>query len=226
MKKSVLTALTVCLVFALCSCGKTLAPKDLNGRIYSKYSELKSYRAQVQITAFSNKTRNTYDAVQYYMFPDKARTESGEMVTVTNGKTAVMTSPDGNNPIQISGMTDIGRDFMFLNTFFDAYYNGDSSEAVLSKEDSEQVMLSVQTGLENPYRKTAELTLDKKTLSPVFLELKTDGEVSLHIDYIDFEFNSEPDGKLFEIGIKEALKCTNILIEHGQKSTLTQYVTI
>ena len=226
MKKTAVFVLIIAISLVFCSCGAITAPKDVNERIYSKFSDMKSYRAEVKITAFSNKNRNTYDAVQYFSFPDKMRTESGEIVTVINGQTSVLTNPDGENPIKISQTADGGRDFMFLHTFFDAYYNGTSSESQLGGENGETVTLSVETGLENPYRKTAELTLDKKSLQPLFLELKTDGDVSLRIDYIDFKFNDEPDGSLFEIQIKEALKCTNILTEHGRKLTLTPYVII
>ncbi len=226
MKKTAAFILIIAISLVFCSCGAITAPKDVNERVYSRFSGMKSYCAQVKISTSSNKNKNTYDAVQYFKFPDKMRTEASDIVTVINGQTAVLTNLSGENVVKISQTPENSKDFMFLHTFFDAYYNGTSAESYLSGDDGSTVVLSVKTGIDNPYRQQAELTLDSKSLQPLFLELKTDGDVSLRIDYIDFKLNNEPDDSLFEIQIKEALKCTNILTEHGRKSTLTPYVII
>ena len=199
MKKIVLVAIAVAVSLVFCSCGSVTAPRDVGQRIYSRFSEMKSYRAQIKITAYSNKSQNTYDAVQYFKFPGKMRSESGDIVTVVNGQTAALTNPQGENPLKISQIADEGRDFMFLQTFFDAYYNGTSSNSRMSGENGDTVTLAVNTGTDNPYRQDAELTLDCKSLQPLFLELKTDGDVSVRIDYIDFNLNEEIDDLLFEI---------------------------
>ena len=199
MKKTVLTALVIAISLVFCSCGSITAPKDVGQRVYSKFSGMKSYRAEVKITAYSNKNQNTYDAVQYFKFPGKMRTESGDIVTVINGQTAALTNPDGENPVKISQIPDEGKDFMFLHTFFDAYYNGVSSDSRMSGENGETLTLSVSTELENPYKQDAELTLDTKSLQPLFLEIKNDGNVCIRIDYIDFKLNEDPDDSLFEI---------------------------
>lgn len=197
MKKTVFFVLAVCLV--LCSCGKSLVGKDISDRVYSKFAEMKSYRAEVKITTFSNKSQNTYEGVQNYKFPGKMRSESGDIVTVVNGQTAMITNPQGENPIKLPQIADEGKDFMFLHTFFDAYYNGMATDMRKTDEKGGQVTLCAKTGLDNPYKQYAELTLDEKTLTPLFFEIKYDGKVSVRIDYTNFELNNNPDDLLFEI---------------------------
>ena len=87
-----------------------------------------------------------------------------------------------------------------LQTFFKIYYSSEETAVTTSGNNSKgKITLVAQTGDSNPYKKTAELIIDKESLKPIEMTITGfDGKPSLRIEYNEFELNPELDNKLFE----------------------------
>lgn len=192
--------LCLAIVFVLCGCNKIIPDRDTGKRIYSTFADMQSYHAVLKVTTYSNNSKNTYDTNQFYKYPNKMRSETGEIVTVINGTAASVKNSEGMSPLTVSQISGGENDYMFLCNFFADYYKTESTEALLNSENNGLVMLSINTELESPYKNLAELTIDANSMKPVYLEIKgKDGKTYIHIDYIEFEINPALDDSMFEI---------------------------
>lgn len=197
MKK---TALILMLTIIMCGCSKITAPLDVNSKIYTTFSNMQSYEASIKVTIFSNNTKNTYDTLQYYKYPDKMRSETDGMVNIINGVNAYIKNTANSQPLKIEQIAADENDFMYLQNFFAEYYKNEAAAATVSEDQQDTVVLSIETGLKNPYRTNVELVLNSSNMQPVSMEIKgKDNKVYTRIDYLSFTINSQLSDDLFQI---------------------------
>ena len=197
MKKIILP---IILMMALTACSVVRPELDTSRKIYNTFAGMQSYSAIVRLTTYSNNNTNTYEMKQYYKIPDKMRSESGGIITVINGERAIIKGNGTSSPLKFErlGVEDI--DFMFLQNFFEAYYQGEDTVASVSADNSELVTLNVDTGLSNQYKAEVKLVLNTAQMKPVSLEIKgRDGKTYSKIEYTEFKINPELGDELFEI---------------------------
>ncbi len=197
MKKVLILPMIMSLM--LCGCSKPLMPQlDTSKRIYDTFFNMPGYEAEIKLSVFSNNTNNVYTIKQYYKYPDKLRSEASELITIVNGTSAGAYNAKADAPLilqQLGGE----EDYMFLNSFFSAYYQNEETTASVSAEDSCLVTLEAQTGLSNPYKASLRLVINTHTMEPLTLEiLGKDGKVYTNIQYLSFKITDPPD-ELFVI---------------------------
>ena len=197
MKKIILPVILM-IVFAACS---VVRPElDTSKRIYNTFAGMQSYSAIVRLTTYSNNNTNTYEIKQYYKSPDKMRSESGGVITVINGESAIIKGSGTSSAFKLERLGVEDGDFMFLQNFFEAYYRGEDTAASVSADNSELVTLSVDTGLSNQYKAEARLVLDTAQMKPLCLEIKgRDGKTYSKLEYTEFKINPELGDELFQI---------------------------
>ncbi len=197
MKKALIPLMIMMLILGGCS--KPAMPQlDTSKRIYNTFSQMQGYEAVIKLSVFSNNTSNTYDIHQYYKYPGKMRSETGSIVTVVNGGNVAVKNAQATAPLMLQQLSE-ENDYMFLNNFFAAYYKNEETTARVSSENSDIVTLEADTGLSNPYKSTARLTVNSANMMPVSMEiLGKDGKAYVKIEYLSFKLTLPPD-ELFEI---------------------------
>ena len=197
MKKIILP---VILMMVLSACAGVRPELDTSKRIYNTFAGMQSYSAIVCLTTYSNNNTNTYEMKQYYKSPGKMRSESGGVITVINGESAIIKGNGTSSPLKFErlGVEDI--DYMFLQNFFEAYYRNEDSAASVAADNDNLVTLSIDTGLSNNYKAEAKLVVDTAEMKPVSLEIKgRDGKTYSKIEYTEFKINPELGDELFRI---------------------------
>ncbi|MBR2877727.1 MAG: outer membrane lipoprotein carrier protein LolA [Clostridia bacterium] len=197
MKKIILP---VILMMVLSACAGVHPELDTSRKIYNTFAGMQSYSAIVRLTAYSNNNTNTYEMKQYYKSPDKMRSESGGVITVINGDSAMVKGSGTSSPFKLERLNVDEGDFMFLQNFFEAYYQGELTTASVSSDDDRLVTLTVDTGLANQYKTQAKLVIDSEKMMPVSLEIKgSDGKTYSKLEYTEFKINPELGDELFRI---------------------------
>ncbi|MBR2471500.1 MAG: hypothetical protein IKB55_02335 [Clostridia bacterium] len=197
MKKIILP---VILMMLLTACQAVRPELDTSRKIYNTFAGMQGYSAIVHLTTYSNNNSNTYEMKQYYKSPDKMRSETGGVITVINGDSAMVKGSGTSSPFKLERLNIDEGDFMFLQNFFEAYYRNELTEASVSADDDRLVTLSVDTGLSNQYKARAQLVLDTVKMQPVSLEIKgSDGKTYSKIEYTEFKINPELGDELFQI---------------------------
>ena len=197
MKKIILP---VILMIALTACQAVRPELDTSRKIYNTFAGMQGYSAIVHLTTYSNNNSNTYEMKQYYKSPDKMRSETGGVITVINGDSAMVKGSGTSSPFKLERLNIDEGDFMFLQNFFEAFYRNELTEASVSADDDRLVTLSVDTGLSNQYKARAQLVLDTVKMQPVSLEIKgSDGKTYSKIEYTEFKINPELGDELFQI---------------------------
>ncbi len=192
MKKALIPLMIMLFVFT--GCDKAVIPKlDTAKRIYTTFSDMQGYEAVIKLSVFSNNTNNTYEVKQFYKYPDMMRSETGSITTVVNGGNVSVRNADATAPLLLQQLGD-ENDYMFLNSFFAAYYKNEETSARVAGDTSNIVTLEVETGLSNPYRKTARLTIDAGSMTPLSMEISgKDGKTYVRIEYLSFKITDVPE---------------------------------
>lgn len=206
MRKAVCVSLLM-IMLAFSGCSNMKISYDVYERLYQAYNSMVSYEAEVEVTSFSNHSKNVYVAKQYFKDPDKMRSDvlSPQTVegvqTVINGDRAQILQPGSGGNLTLSELKNGDSNFLFLNTFFSLYYKSENtSVGVNNTAEGGMIVLETETGLSNPYRSNMRLKVSSKTLNPVQMDiLGKDGEVYMTVIYKSFTPNQSIDDSLFEI---------------------------
>lgn len=184
--------------FLLCGCSK-LPTMDINKRCYETFSNMKSFSAEIKVTANSNTNSTEYSAVQYYKSPDKMRTESQDLVSIVNGRSMCVKNAASGQIVRAEQLPKTDVDYMFLQNVISAYYQGEETTAAMDSEKSEEILtLTVETGLSNPYKAVAELKIRAEDMMPLSLEIKgRDGKTYTEIEYLSFKINEDIPDEIF-----------------------------
>ena len=176
---------------------------DVYEKIHRYYNEMESYSSDLTITAYSNKTKNTYHAEQKALGNDKfymkIAADQGDLsiTTVENGG-KVTTTTDGSE-FSVTVPTHEGTGLLFVNRFFAKYYA--SEDTVLSVNGGRNGSVTVlETALSesNPRFAKAKLTVDSKTLAPLRIELADrNGDAILKGEFSHFIYNDSVDERIF-----------------------------
>lgn len=204
-KKAKFLALMISICM-LSACGQSYlhdSDMDIYEKIHRYYSEMESYSSTLTITAYSNKTENTYHAEQKALGNDKfymkIRADQGDLsiTTVENGG-KVKTATDGSD-FSVTVPSHEGTGLLFVNRFFAKYYaSEDTVLAVNGGENGHVTVLETALSENNPRFAQAKLTVDNKTLSPIRIEV-TDrkGSTILKGEFSDFIYNATVDETVF-----------------------------
>ncbi len=192
MKKAIIPLMIITLF--LSGCNKPIVPQlDTSKKIYNTFSNMQGYEAVIKLSVFSNNTNNTYDIQQYYKYPDKMRSETGSIVTVVNGDNVAVKNAQATAPLMLQQLSE-ENDYMFLNNFFAAYYKNEETTASVASDNSNIVKLEMDTGLSNPYKSTARLTVNTDNMQPLSMEiLGKDGKAYIKIEYLSFKITDVAD---------------------------------
>ena len=194
------------ITLSLSACSDSLSDRDMDiyEKIHKHYNKMESFSADLDLTVFSNKTKNRYFVSQKYQSPDKFFTRVTDddatfsVTTITN-KDKTKTYADGSE-YSLTIPSEEYVSFLFLNNFFKAYYL--SLETSLSVDSSltktDKTILSVELS-ENEYCiETISLSIDNKTLSPHTLTAYgTDKNELFVAKYDNFKFNEKLDDSIF-----------------------------
>lgn len=180
---------------------------DVYERLYKAYNNMVSYEAEVEITSYSNHSENVYAAKQYFREPNQMRSEIlspptvAGVQTIINGDSVRISQPESGGELLVSGMKNGESDYLFLNTFFERYYQSEKATVGVSNTaEGEMILLETETGLSNPYRAGMRLKVSSKTLNPIQMDiLGKDGEVYMTVLYRSFSPNLPLTDDLFEI---------------------------
>ncbi|MFA7636937.1 MAG: hypothetical protein WCX81_04150 [Monoglobales bacterium] len=189
---------TVFIALILCGCSK-LPTADVNKRCYDTFSEMNSFVAEVKVTSYSNTNNTEYTATQYFKAPDKMRTESQDLITIVTDRSMCVKNAATGQIVRAEQLPAGDMDYMFLQNIISAYYQGEETTAAMkSQKDTEILTLTVDTGLANPYKATAELKIRAHDMMPLSLEIKgRDGKTYTEIEYLSFEIDKEVADEIF-----------------------------
>ncbi len=204
-KKRIVLALMISFG-VLCACGRSyISDRDMDiyEKLHKYYNEMESFCATLEITAYSNKTENTYVAEQKVICPDlyfmKIGDKSGSfsVTTIQNGET-VKTAVDGSDyALTVPGQDSTGM--LFVNRFFERYYaSEDTVLSVSSTKEGRVTVLETVLPENHPKMSKARLTVDNETLAPIEIVLTDEeGAVVLKGTFLDFTYNDTVNREIF-----------------------------
>ncbi len=199
--KSIILVLMISLFVSGCG---TMKGYNVYENVYATYSKMKSYKAEVEVTSYSNNSQNKYTLTQFYKAPDKHRTEytigsGGKNIAVINGIEGRLFSDYGAEEVLLNTVDIDEKNYLMLNTFFEIYYASEETSVKTSgNEKRGSITLKAETGDSNPYRKNMELVIDSKTMKPKKMTIfGYDGKPTLKIEYLKFDINAELSDDVF-----------------------------
>lgn len=199
LKKGIAVFAFAALVIMLSSC--THGDDDFYAKIKEKYSDLKSFRAEIAMTIKSGDTENVYNMHQVYAAPERfaVTVDSPEELagykTVIDGDGAVLKSGFGESE-RLEGVSAEGMSNWLLPSFFEKYFENGSEPHETIVGFYSTMMLCCETEIDGALTR---LFLDKETYLPVRLEIcGDDNSAAVTIEYREFEMNCETDEKDFE----------------------------
>ena len=198
MRKSIAAVLTVLLMISFTGCGG-----DINTKINNRYSNLKSYTAQVTVTVLGNGKSESYDFLQSWKSPDKYRSEviSPEhmkgTISIVNQDGIWLKSADAPIIQMEHGMENMNTDYMFLSDFLSDYY-AEENLPQLTEDGEGKVLLNAADRGTNQYRFTQNLWIDAKSNLPdKLITFDAKGNEMLRVEYHEFVPNAELDDSVF-----------------------------
>lgn len=176
---------------------------DIYEKIHRYYNEMESYSSDLTITAYSNKTENTYHAVQKSTGHDKfymqiTSDQKDFSVTTVENSGIVKTTTDGS-AFSVTMPTREGTGLLFVNRFFAKYYASEDTVLLVNgRENGSVTVLETALSENNPRFATATLTVDNQTLAPVRIELADrNGNTILKGEFSHFIYNDTIEEHLF-----------------------------
>ena len=176
---------------------------DIYEKLHRYYGEMKSYSATVHITAYSNKTQNTYTAFQKAAEPGRSYAkmllpDSALCVTTVEKNGMVKTFSEGTDyAVTLPSSAHTG--LLFVNRFFQKYYASESTVLTVSGGTKGNVtVLETELSENNPRICSARLSVDNQTLAPVEIVLIDQlGNAVLKGEFSDFIYNDTFDQSIF-----------------------------
>ena len=178
---------------------------DSYKEIYNRYSDIKSYIAEAEITVKSNLTTNTYLVKQYFLAPDNYKTEitapdnmAGTGYSFCDGEVRLNSS--GGEVFSISDYVPEDRNYVFINDFFANYYKSEDTFVETSggiKNDCTVLKNVLSEG--NPYRHSQTVKINNSSLLPEKLvTYDMDNNEVLSVEYKSFTFDTELEKEIFK----------------------------
>jgi len=205
-KKFFCLFLTLMISLSIVGCHHPFSDRDMDiyERIHKHYNKLESFTADLDLTVFSNKTKNRYFVNQKFQTPDKYFTrvtdEAGtfSVTTVTN-EDKTKASADGSE-YSLVVPSDEYLSLLFINNFFRAYYlckeTSISVESSLTKSD--KTVLSVDISGNDLSISKITLSIDNDSLLPDTLTAyDKDEKTIISAKFDNFKFNEKIDESIF-----------------------------
>ena len=173
------------LMTGLCGCANMSA--DMHEKIHSRFFNVPSYSAQCEMTVISNKTENKYEFVcTYDSIGNRYRIDYPDMT--------VILSEDYARVIRSGSVVNVpseeGNMLMFVNTFFESYYDGEKASLSVGGTPSGGYT-ELEAELKHPTRfgHKMRLWIDNKKIVPHIMRVydREDRE-TLSVAFSDFEF--------------------------------------
>lgn len=208
-------------VLLLSGCGKQSSGQLSVSEIHEFWAQMESYQATIQVTFMSNRGANTYTVQQQalssgpYRMEVQAPEENRGVLTIYDGQKVIQR--DTSIGMEVTAEETPVRSALFLYNFWEQYLRGDSayiqggalaataaaeySDAENPPEEKaseEEYMLEVR--LSGTHEKLAVQRLWLSTQSGYPLRMAvydTNGQVSIQMEYLDFQPNIQLDANLF-----------------------------
>ena len=202
-------ALAVILTITTISCSLQ-RDVDIHTRIYRKYSNVRSFSAEIEVTVTVERTTNTYQMRQYYksdMFREDILSPENLAGTtyIFAGGTMLVIPPDNNDDIQFKDIPET-RNYTFLPEFFSRYFNAEAEVSSINTEltdiaeDDNVTVLEIQLDGNNIYRASQKLWIDNQTLKPIRLEtFDVNGTSLITVTFTEFNLNTNISDEIFNI---------------------------
>lgn len=162
-------------------------------KVIQNILNIESYNAKVTITITSNKTTNTYEAIQKYN--KEKNIYSQEIISPESMKGIIFTYDGKTLKIENTRLklNTIYKNYSYLennelsiNSFIEDYNNNEHEQY----NEDDVIILETKVKNNNKYRNTKRLYIDKKTAMPIKLEIKDVSENTLvYILYNEIELN-------------------------------------
>ena len=204
-KRLTLIFLTLMMSLSVCGCA-TLSDSDMDiyEKIHKTYNKLESYSSDLDLTVYSNKTKNRYFISQKTQDPDKfyARvTDEAGTFTVTTVSNSGVTkiSADGSE----HSMTVPCEDYLgilFVNAFLRAYFASEDTLMSVDKSitKSDKTVMEVAISKKELKLSRATLSFDNKTLAPDTITIyNLDNKAIAKGKYENFKPNDKIDESVF-----------------------------
>ncbi|KRQ87131.1 Outer-membrane lipoprotein carrier protein [Caloramator mitchellensis] len=171
----------------------------------AKLEKLKSYEALVEVDIYGNKGVSHYKTQQFFMEPNLIRIETISpsflkgKILIFDGNKYYIFHPIINQKYSIEKVKDDDA-FIFMGIIDKRIFLTQDAKYSYKKID-EKEYISIKVNLEesSPYRKYAEIYVDKETLLPKILVLYDDKEnLRVNINFTEFKYNKAIDDKLFK----------------------------
>ena len=162
-------------------------------KIHKRFLHMPSYKAEGEITYYTNKTKNPYKFVEYYDGNSNHLmhyTDDGLKMYVNSY--GVNIKYDGDNVVKISD-DDTGYRYIFADCFFENYYTKETS---LSDGNSKYILLETEGDTKDV--SIVKLWIDSDTVLPHHMEIyDRDNKVICKIEFTYFDYGYIPDKELF-----------------------------
>ncbi len=201
---TIFLALMISLSLSACS-GFSDSDMDIYEKIHNHYSKMESYTANLDMTVYSNKTKNQYFITQKAKSGDKYYTKVTDkdatfsVTTITNG-TLTKTIADGSeHSLTVPSSEYLG--VLFLDNFFRAYYASEETALLVDKSlKGSNTVLEVSLFADDIAIKRVSLSIDNKTLTPATISVfGAEDNLLAKGTFEDFCYNDKIDDSLFNI---------------------------
>lgn len=164
-------------------------------RINKRYYSLASYKAEGNITYYTNKTKNKYSFIEYF------NGDTSHLIHYTDDDLKVCVREDGvflkylqrDKAVRISD-TDEGYRYIFPDCFFESYYLKETSAF---DSDSEYVIL--ETDCSDGAVSSMKMWIDTHTLDPYKIHIyDSDSDIVCEISFTSFDTDAQISDELFE----------------------------
>lgn len=166
-------------------CGCSASDGNMHKKIHSKFYNMPSYSAKCRLTVDSNKTKNEYEFnCLYDSSMNRYRIDYPDSTVILTDTDARIIRHDSviNVPADSSHM------LMFVNTFFQSYYESERADINTGALSGDYTML--ETELVNPtkFGYSAKLWIDNKKVTPYNMKVfDREGKQTLSVLFEEFD---------------------------------------
>ena len=202
-KKVFLLFLTLMISLSVSACsGFSDSDMDIYEKIHKHYNKMESYTTDLDMTVYSNKTKNRYFVTQKVKSPDMYYThitdENATFSVTTVSKDGVTKTAAEACEYSMTVPDDNSLGILFLNNFFKAYYaSEETSLSVQKSQKSKRCVLTVDIFDKNDSIRKVTLAIDNKTLSPVSISVYESDELLLKGTFENFRYNEKIEDSVF-----------------------------
>ncbi len=183
----------VILMISLSGCSLN-SGSNAEQRIYQKYSEMKGFSAETEITVKSFGESFSYTAEQEYKDANsfsltvvKPDSVSGCGYLVENGEINLFSGLGEEKRIEF--FDDEMRSSVSLTDFFGRYYKNKDGSSIFKRDaSSHRIVMETSIPEESDKRRFQRLYLDEKSFEPIMLELiDSEGNSIILVRFLKFE---------------------------------------